>query len=118
MFELIEGAKNNNTQKSTKWAVGVFEEWRLKLSKKEENIPQLTEMSAENRNIWLVRFSVEARRKDRKEFPPNTLYMICSGLLWHLRDCGNHDMNILDTNDSRFVYFQQQVSLRMLKSVH
>lgn len=32
-------------------------------------------------NKWLIKFVVEARRKDGQHYPPKSLYMMCVGLL-------------------------------------
>ena len=35
---------------------------------------------------WLSRFVLEIRRRDGKEYPPNTLYQICCGILRYIRE--------------------------------
>ena len=35
---------------------------------------------------WLSRFVIEIRRRDGKEYPPNTLYQICCGILHYIRE--------------------------------
>ena len=36
-------------------------------------------------NEWLCNFVLEIRRKDGNEYPPNTLYSVCCGILRHVR---------------------------------
>ena len=37
-------------------------------------------------NQWLCKFALEIRRKDGQQYPPQTLYSICCGLLRYVRD--------------------------------
>ena len=45
-------------------------------------------MTKEDLDYWLVRFALEVREKDAKEFPTNSLHRLCCGILRHLRASG------------------------------
>ena len=36
-------------------------------------------------DYWMQKFVLEIRRKDGKEYPPNTVYQICYGIMHHIR---------------------------------
>ena len=113
---LIESQENKNTRKNTAWAVGVFRNWRNERNFRphvQTLIPELTMMTAEQLNFYLGRFVGEARKVDGNEYPPKSLYLLCCGLLRHLRDCGVNDKNILDTKDARFAEFRKILDSKM-----
>ena len=101
---LIENQENLNTKSNTKWAFNVFEKWR---EQRVDDIPELHCMDSTSMNYWLQRFIVEARRKDGKEYPPRSLYLITCGLLRYLRNREVYDKNFLDENDTNFVQFRK-----------
>ena len=56
---LIKNSINKNTEKTTKFAVSVFEGWRQKrVSSGSENIPELLTMTKEETSCWLARFVI------------------------------------------------------------
>lgn len=110
--DLITDASNKNTDKTTRWAVGIFEAWRVqRITKGKETIPDLLVMTDNEVNAWLARFCVECRRMDGKEFPPGTLYQICCGLQRHLR---NNDINkqIMLTSNTAYSYFHRALDAK------
>ena len=90
------GGIPKKTQDQTKWSLTVWREWteqrrgRL-IEKAELEYPLATNfgaMTPEERNFWLVKFVVEVRRVDGKEYPANILYQLCCGLACSLKsDC-------------------------------
>ncbi len=42
-------------------------------------------LSFEQLNYWMSKFILEIRRKDGKEYPPNTLYSVSCGVMRHVR---------------------------------
>ena len=40
----------------------------------------------EQLNKWLCKFALEARKENGEYYPPNTLYIICCGLLRYVRE--------------------------------
>ena len=89
------------TRQSTKWAVGVWEDWaksrnrRLLLEEKPFNC-SFEKLSKQEMNFWRCRFVLEVWRHDGNPYPPLTLYQLCCGLLRYLRMCGHAEVNILD----------------------
>ena len=82
------------TARNTKWAVNLWKEWSecRKNSKVEspDRPPHL--LTFEQLNYWMCKFVLEIRRKNDKEYPPNTLY---SDFLWCYETCTQYcpDMN-------------------------
>ena len=89
-----------NTQRQTKWAVGVWREWaacrRLNIIEDEEKLHLLMEdfasMKTEDMNFWLCKFVIEARKIDQQPYPPDTLCSICCGLFSGLKMANRADV--------------------------
>jgi len=62
-------------------------------------------------NFWLSRFVVEAHKKDGADYPPNTLYQLCSGLGRALKHADRADIKLFD--DSKFCSFMTTLDSRM-----
>ena len=80
-----------NTEKSTTWAVNIWKEWsenRQKLcpGQIQEWPIHLCLGKPMELNYWLSKFVLEARKEDCSYYPPNTLYLICCGLLRYVHD--------------------------------
>ena len=56
---LVNEKMNANTKKNTKWAVGVFNQWRSFQAQNGDPIIELHMMNAECMNYWLERFVME-----------------------------------------------------------
>ena len=72
------------TAKSTKWPVNIWKMWsqnRCELNGDGPSLPHL--LSLEMLNNWLCKFVLEIRRKNGKEYTPNTPLH----LLWHHATC-------------------------------
>ena len=109
---LIDANKIQNTEISTKWAVGVFEAWRKERNQNSENIPELTKMKVTDLNCYLARFSVECRRVDGKEYPASSLYNICCGIQRFLKDNGISE-DIMKKENRDFMYFHNALNSKM-----
>ena len=110
---LIKSTESKNTRKNTNWSIGTFNDWRgHRMIQTGCVIPEFVKFTAMDINQWLSKFVIETRRKDGKPYPPRTLYLLCVGLLRHLRENGVH-LNFLDDRDSRFYEFRRALSARM-----
>ena len=49
-----------------------------------DRLPHLLEVSS--LNDWMCKFIIEVRRKDGNEYPANTLYQICCGIMRHVKE--------------------------------
>ena len=107
---LVESQENVNTKQNTKWAINVYEKWRTSRS---ETIPELQMQDSGEMNYWLQRFFVEARRRDGKDYPPKSLYLIACGLLRFLRDKAIYDKNFLDDKNGAFIEFRKVLDAKM-----
>ena len=107
---MIQNSKPKNTEKSTKWCMKIFNDWK---ENRPENIPDIVEMTDNELNSWLARFISEACKVNGEEYPAKTLYLIACGILRHLRDNGIQDKNILDFRDNRYTYFTNALDSRM-----
>ncbi|XP_048763272.2 uncharacterized protein LOC125671541 isoform X2 [Ostrea edulis] len=107
--DLVKNRKNKNTRRSTDWVSRTWQEW----VKSRGNVPDLLQMSIMELNHYLSCFVIECRRKDKSEYPPNTLYQMCCGLLRYMRDHEVIDKNFMDLNDHRFAGFHKTLDARM-----
>ena len=111
--KLVHNTESKNTRRNTNWSVPTFNDWKAeRMMHTDCSIPELEKFSVSDVNQWLSKFAVETRRKDGKPYPPKTLYMLCVGLLRHLRENDNH-INFLDEKDSKFYQFRRALSARM-----
>ena len=72
-----------STQKSTKWAVDVFHEWRLwrnfkDISVQDPNwpIPDIKDGPLPMLDYWLAKFITEVKKQDGTPYPPGTDFFI------------------------------------------
>ena len=77
-----------NTKKSTTWAVKVWKDWssNRRVVSPSDWPPHLFLCSTRELNRWLSRFILEVRRQDGKNYPPNTLYQLCCGVMRYVRE--------------------------------
>ena len=77
-----------NTKKSTTWAVKVWKDWssNRRVVSPSDWPPHLFLCSTWELNRWLSRFILEVRRQDGKNYPPNTLYQLCCGVMRYVRE--------------------------------
>ena len=61
-------------------------------------------MSVPALNYWLGRFILEVRSMSGKEYSPDSVYQLCCGLQWSLRNANRADINIFE--DSNFTQFR------------
>ena len=107
------------TQEQNGWAGSIWRDWaryrrRLPPTEKEEENElkeDITEMTVTAMNLWLCKFVVEVRRKDKAPYAPDTLYQICCGLLRLLKEADRAEINIFD--DPHFQQFKGTLDARM-----
>ena len=100
------------TQRQTTWASKVWSDWageRVKLpyvddeERRYELRGEFCGMGVDELKFWLCKFVLEVRRVDKNCYPPDSLYMICTGLQRALKFAGRAEINILgDPGFSRF----------------
>ena len=84
MSSYAKGVINDNTDKSTKWAVNAFTAWVRERNKScttysAEKCPEdllTNKPTAEKLNLWLCRFMLEVRKGDGTPYPAKSLYQI------------------------------------------
>ncbi|CAC5371590.1 unnamed protein product [Mytilus coruscus] len=110
---LVKSTESKNTRKNTNWSISSFNDWRsARIASTSCAIPELTRFTVGDINQWMTRFVIETIRQDGKPYPPKTLYMLCVGILRHLRENEVH-INFLDEKDSQFYEFKRSLSARM-----
>ncbi|XP_062598710.1 zinc finger MYM-type protein 3-like [Saccostrea cucullata] len=112
--KLISSQENQNTNRNTRWAFGVFEKWRQEKSKNlpfELAVPELLHMDVSTMSYSLTHFVCDARKKDGSEYPPKSVYYLVCGLLRYLRDNKRHDINFF--SDLKFAEFRKTLDAQM-----
>ena len=107
------------TLQQTSWSLSVWEDWpnyRRHVTKcpeetKYELKEDFTTMDPASMNFWLCRFVVEARKKDKSAYPPNTVYQLCCGLNRALGAADRSDIKLFD--DPRFTAFKDTIDSKM-----
>ncbi|CAC5366607.1 unnamed protein product [Mytilus coruscus] len=110
---LVKSTESKNTRKNINWSISTFNDWRsARIASTSCAIPELTRFTVGDINQWMTRFVIETIRQDGKPYPPKTLYMLCVGILRHLRENEVH-INFLDEKDSQFYEFKRSLRARM-----
>ena len=97
-----------NTEKSTKWALRNFEEWREVRNQRfpENPIPSnlLTSTNVDCTMLckWLSHFVAETRNGKGEEYSPASLNQILAGLLRHMRNSNPDTPNFMDKKNTHF----------------
>ena len=90
MNRFLAAREDGIPKKSTEWCVRVWRDWvnqrlsnllQSEISSGHHLQEDLAGMSVESMNFWLSWFVLEVRWRDCKEYPPNSLYQICCGLM-------------------------------------
>ena len=100
------------TTADTKYCVSVQEDWqKYRQEVYGSSIPSLSAITTSDLQHWMIRFVLEARKKDGSEYPPETLHHICSGIVRHLRNNGHPTLDIYGS--SNFVDFRRTLDAEM-----
>ena len=109
------------TSAQTTWACKVWSDWVLYRSslpfvddneKKYPLVQDFALMEIESMIFWLPKFVLEVRRKDGAQYPPNTLYGICTALNRRLKHADRAEINFF--TDSKFISFKETLDARAL----
>ena len=65
-------------------------------------------------SYWLSRFVLEVRRQDGRDYPPQTLYSMCCGLLRYVREV-KPEINIF--KDPQYADFQRTLDAEMKRLI-
>ena len=78
--KITKGYLLQNAQKSTKWAMRVFEEWRP--SRADDTCPSdiIEAGGPDALNHWIPQFIREAQRGDGKPYRPRTIHQLLAGI--------------------------------------
>ena len=78
-----------STNRDTKYCAKMWEEWVINRAKKTGTVvPYLKDITIPQLQYWVCYFILEVCKKDGAEFPPNTLYHICCGIMRFVRTNG------------------------------
>ena len=61
----------------------------------------------------MARFVVEIRKNNKLEYLANSIYLILTGILRHMRENGTVGWNFLDTKDDRFTYLHRVLNAKI-----
>ena len=108
----IESAKQAivpaNTQKSTKWALGVLDEWLEQRNKRtvgsDDQCPPDLLMTDDGRLLckWLCVFVTEVRKSDGSEYTPRSICQLLSGLQREINAKKKEPLKIVDNKSPVF----------------
>ena len=112
--EVKKGSTAKNTSKSTAWAINIWKEWS---THRQHSCPLYSDWPVHpliatpgQLDYWLSKFVVEARNKNGESYPPNTLYVICCGLLRYVREL-HPEVNFF--KDSQYAGFRKTLDGEM-----
>lgn len=81
-----------NTSRQTRWAVGLFQQWKTyrnnlaaECNELSAVTPSLEEMTYDELNYCLTKFIWEVRKENGSEYPPKTLYIIICAIQRYLQ---------------------------------
>ena len=106
--KIAVGYVPRNTEKTTKWALRNFEEWREVRNRRfpsdQVRSDLLTNSSMESSTLfkWLSHFVVETRNGRGEEYTPATLNQLLASLLRHMRAHNNNAPNFMDKKNTEF----------------
>ena len=88
--QVLEAQKSSvpkTTSRSTAWALNLWKEWTKSRENSGADYPDrpLHLLQLAGLDYWMSKFILEVRCRDGKEYPPNTLYQICCGIMRHAR---------------------------------
>ena len=108
------------TRQQTKWAIGIWLNWRLhqiKIAKNpDECPPRLAEMDKADLSKWLSKFLVEIRHNDGKACTGTTLHQILCGLQRHLWEKIDHRIDFFSDSEFRFLKSVLDSQMKELRS--
>ena len=97
--------QNQNTSKSTKTWLKVFNEWRVQRNEAR----QLEDIPRQELDAILCRFFAKIRKKDGDEYEPERLAVMQCSLDRHLKNCGR---NYSILRDREFANSRQQLEAK------
>ena len=100
------------TTADTKYYVSVREDWqKYRQEVYGSSIPSLSAITTADLQHWMIRFVLEARKRDGLEYPPESLHHICSGIVRHLHNNGHPTLDIYRSSD--FINFRRTLDAEM-----
>lgn len=112
--EARKKAVPKNTTKNTSWAVNIWKQWsshrRQVCTSYNEWPTHLLIAQISELNYWLSKFVLEVRKANGEQYPPDTLYGVCTGLLRFIRET-RPEINIF--KDPAFSGFQRTLDSEM-----
>lgn len=90
----------------------VFDEWQKSRNENGEVIPELAVFTVEDVNHWLTRFIVEVRKLNGDFYLPKSLYLLTTGILRGMREQGNTN-NFMSETDDRFLKVKKTLDAQM-----
>jgi hypothetical protein len=124
--DLIHSSIPDKTQKNTSWALRVWKDWaayrRCNLAEDEhaELLEDFVLMKESDQAFWLCRFVCEVNRRDKKPYPPNTVYQLVCGLMrglnWKRRDEGKPEVNFFENAEYSLLKATLDSRMKQLQS--
>ena len=110
-----------NTKRGTSWSTRVWDDWVTERNSLPINDSDTFVVAPNSRilktlcnfelSFWLSKFVYEIRKKDKSEYPPNSLYLLCTGLQRYLRETGAPELKIFES--PHFKLFQDSLDAEM-----
>ena len=101
------------TREDTTYCVRLWETWAESRSLNTGiRVPPLAQLDTRELQCWLSRFIHEARKKNGREYAPNTLYHLACGIMRHIRhNCGRPEIDFF--KDPEFSDFHSSLDAEM-----
>lgn len=113
-----------NTKRNTAFACNTYNAWAEFRNKQPQTqqdpmgpVPlDFTKVNYPIIDYWMTRFVMEVRRKNKEQYPPNTLYNMVVAIQRFYKDvCERPDIDLLNVNNQWFIGFRKALDGRMKK---
>ena len=108
----MQSAVPEKTQRNTRYCVKIWDEWaEHRASSTSVVLPPLKALNKSQLQHWMSCFIMEIRKKDGREFPPNSIHHICCGIMRFLRTNGKPELDFF--KDGEFAQFRTVLDSEM-----
>ena len=111
MIEARKKAIPKKTRQDTYYCIRLWEGWRESRIHQGYSIPSIHEMDPAGQSHWVTKFVLEVQKVDGGEYQPNTLYHIVCGIMCHVQNTLNANIDFF--KDPDFAGFRGSLDAEM-----